>query len=361
VVQSGFIRIAQMVALALIVIDLADSGRKLDLVAKALVLGALFAAGTTLYQSEVLDLRRAGGNIAGGINDTAALLVTVVPLAFYLLRTSDRFIWGVVGTLYLGIAAVSVVVTFSRLNLLLMPPLLLVLYLLTLRDRRGRRWLVAVTVAGAAAATVFVPWAELADRAQTIDAYVDQTMRFGQAQTVTTPRGYHMRVGLAIARDHPFIGVGYGNYGFLFRDEYQFQVPGSTVLYGSVRSPHSAYIGIAADLGGVGLAAWLVLLGLSAASVAQAWRLARARGLRNLVPLIEALALMLGLHMFAYGFYAPNQTDKLLWLIMAMCIAVRIVVTDGVKDSDLIEHRSESSPEDLPSGALAGSSSPVNG
>jgi len=54
-----------MVALALIVIDLADSSRKLDLVAKTLVLSTLAAAGTTLYQAEVLGVRRAGADIAG--------------------------------------------------------------------------------------------------------------------------------------------------------------------------------------------------------------------------------------------------------------------------------------------------------
>jgi O-antigen ligase len=333
-VRVGFIRLAQMVALALIVIDLADSKRKLDLIAKTLVLSALAAAGATLYQAEILSVRRAGADIAGGINQTAMLLVTVIPLGFYLLRTSGRFIWGLVGTLYLGIAAVSVVTTYSRLNLLLLPPLIAVLYLLTARERRGRRWLLAVTVAGAVGATLFVPWDKLAERAESIDAYVDRTLQFGQMQAETSGRGYHLRIGLAIARDHPFIGAGYGNYGYLFRDEYQFQVSGEQKLYSGVRSPHSSYVGIAADLGAIGLATWLLLLGLCGASATRAWRRARAGGVHDLLALIEALVLMLGLHVFAYGFYAPNQTDKLLWLIMAMCMAVGYVVRAESQLSD---------------------------
>ena len=114
------------------------------------------------------------------------------------------------------------------------------------------------------------------------------------------------------------IGVGYGNYGYFFRDEYQFQVPGADKLYGSVRSPHSAYLGIAADLGAIGLAVWLLLLGLCATSAIRTWLRARVAGVRDMLPLIEALVLMIGLHIFAYGFYAPNQTDKLLWMVLAI-------------------------------------------
>ena len=228
----------------------------------------------------------------------------------------------------------------SRLNLILLPPLIGILYLLTARERRGRRWLVAVTAAGALAVMLFAPWDKIARQAATIDEYVDQTAQFGEAQAQTSPRGYHMRIGLAIARDHPLIGVGYGNYGHYFRDEYQFQVPGADRLYGSVRSPHSSYVGILADLGAIGLASWLLLLGLCAASAVRAWRRARAGGVLDLLPLIESLLLMMGLHILAYGFYAPNQMDKLLWMTMAMCIAVSYVVTAELTSSDWRENRS---------------------
>jgi len=201
-----------------------------------------------------------------------------------------------------------------------------------------------------------MPWDKLAQRAKTIDTYVGETIRFGQTQTTTSPRGYHMRIGLAIVRDHPLIGVGYGNYGYFFRDEYQFQVPGSTVLYGSARSPHSSYVGIAADLGAIGLAAWLLLLGLAAAGVTGAWRRARAGGLRELIPLIESLALMLGLHIFAYGLYTTNHTDKLLWLVMSMCIAVGHVVTMERKDSDSSDVPTRSTLELHSTGVFDGSS-----
>jgi len=326
-----------MVALALIVIDLADSRHRLDVIAKTLVVSSLVAAGMTLYQYEVLGARRAGADVAGGINDTAMLLVTLLPLGFYILRTSSSSAWKLLATVFLGISIVSVVTTLSRFNILLLPPLAVLLYLVTFRDRHTRGWLLAVTVAGAVGAALFMPWDKLKERTETIEAYADQTLQFGQAQAATSPRGYHLRIGLAIARDHPFIGVGYGNYGYFFRDEYQFQVPGAGKLWGSVRSPHSAYLGIAADLGAIGLAFWLFLLALCAASGIRAWRRARTGGVHALLPLIETLLFMLGLHMFAYGFYVPHQTDKLLWMIMAMCIAAGHVVTTEMENRDLRE------------------------
>jgi O-antigen ligase len=336
VVRSGFIRMAQVIALALIVIDLVDSRRKLDLIAKALVLSALLAAGMTLYQAQVLGLRRAGEDISGGVNNTAMMLVTVIPLGFYLIRTSRHYLWGLVGTLYLVLGAVAVVTTYSRMNLLLLPPLFAVLYLLTFRDRRGRRWLVAIGIAGAVAATLLVPWDELAKRIDTIDTYLNETMQLGPVQTEQSSRGYHLLIGLKIARDHPLIGVGYGNYGHFFRDEYQFQVPGAPKLYGSVRSPHSSLVGIAADLGAIGLAAWLLLQAICATSAIRAWRRARAGRTQDLVPMIEALLLMLGLNVVAYGLYAPNQGDKLLWIVMSLCIAAGHVVTAEIKGSESV-------------------------
>lgn len=320
-VVGGFVRLAQMVALALIIIDLADSKERLDLIAKTLVLSALVAAGITLYQAEILGVRRAGGDVAGGINDTAILLVTLLPLGFYLLRTSRHRTWKLLATVFIGISAVSVVTTFSRMNLLLLPPVVVVLFALAARDRQARVWLVAVAVSGTAGATLFVPWEKLAERAETIESYVDQTVRFGDEETATSPRGYHMRVGLAIARDHPLFGAGYGNYGYLFRDEYQYQVSGRDRSYSSVRSPHSAYLGIVADLGAIGLAFWLLLLLSCATNAARGWRHARSIGSTNLIALTESLLLMLGMHIFAYGFYAPHQTDKLLWVVMSMCVA----------------------------------------
>ena len=77
--------------------------------------------------------------------------------------------------------------------------------------------------------------------------------------------------------------------------------------------------------------------------------------------MIEALLLMLGLHIFGYGFYAPNQTDKLLWIIMAMCIAVGYVVTAEIARTDLRENFAGAELDGLRDGPIAGSLRRVGG
>jgi len=332
VVKSGFVRLSQMVVLALIIIDLADSRAKLDLIAKTLVLATLAAASVTLYQSQILGVRRAGNDVAGGINETAVLLVTVLPLGFYVLRSGGSVLWRIAGALFLPVIAVSVLATLSRMNMILLPVVALLLFLITFRERSARGWLVVLAVASVVGATLFTPWDKVRERAATIDTYLQGTINLEDEQTDTSPRGYHLLVGLQIARDHPLRGVGYGNYGYYFRDVYQFQIPGATKLYTSPRNPHSAYIGILADLGAVGLSLWVGLLGVAVIGVVRAWRLGRRLPGRQLVPLAETVGLMLALHVFAYGFYTSHQVEKLLWVIMAMSVVLgRLAAREAVE------------------------------
>jgi O-antigen ligase len=322
VVKSGFVRLAQMVLLALITIDLADSEQKLDLIIKSLVLGTLVAASITFYQGEILGARRAGNEVSGGVNETAIMLVTALPLGFYLLRTAGSFVWRLTGMVFVPVCAVSVLTTYSRMNLMLLAPLLCLLFLLTLRERQARSWLLILAVVGGVGAAFLVPWDRLRERADTISTYVDQTLQLEDSQTTQSARGYHLLVGLQIARDHPLLGVGYGNYGYEFRDVYQFQIPGGEKVWESPRNPHSAYVGIAADLGAIGIAIWLALLGACVARIVRAWRIARRAPAKDLLPLVETVGIMLALHVIAYGWYTSHQVDKLLWMIMAMSVVL---------------------------------------
>jgi len=339
VARSGFVSMAQMVLLAVIILDLVDTRERLDTLIKVLIVSAAVAAALTVYQSEVVGLRRAGANLTGGINSTAVLLVSTVPLGFYMLRGQSRLAWRFFGLLYIPLAVLGVVVTYSRFNLLLMPPILLAFTVLTLQERRSRGWLLGLLAFSAVAALVIVPWEKLQKRTETIAPYLAQTLQFGEESEATSPRGYHLRVGLAILRDNPILGVGYGNYGLYFTEEYQFQVSGADRLYHSWRSPHSSYIGIAADLGFVGLAIWISLLLASVSAVWRAWLLSRRSDDETLIPLVQALAAMLALQVVAYGWYMPQQREKLFWLVLALCAAVwRILNLERAWAAGDVEH-----------------------
>lgn len=321
VVRGGFTRLAQMIVLLSIIIDLARSWERLDSLAKALVIGATIAAALTIFQGVVLGYRRAGHDIGGDVNSTATIFMTVIPLGFYLMRSKQPMLWRLLGLVYVVAAAVAVNLTLSRFNLLLLPVVLLIMVLLTWRDRVNRGLLITLIGVGIAGFMWAVPIDKVIERSRTIAPYIAQTLGRDPAAVVTSGRGYHLKVGLEIAKDNPVLGVGYNNYGVLFYEEYQYSVPGRNRLYYGSRSAHSSYIGMLADLGLVGLSLWLAILFVPLRSIVIAWRANRSRPPTNPAVLAQGLAVALSLHILAYALYMPNQNEKILWVIIAMCVA----------------------------------------
>jgi O-antigen ligase len=339
--RAGAIQMLQFIALAILVLDMARTWDQVDQLVKALVVGSTVAAALVLHQSLVGGHRRAGGDIAGGINATATLLVTLLPLAFYLLRSPNRWPWKLLGVGYLAMAVPAVMLTYSRMNLLLLPLVLGFLVLDTLKGKRGRGWLISTGIAASIVALFVVPMDRLAQRADTILPYVQSTVVASDELEVLepSPRGYHIRLGLAVARDNPFLGAGFRNYGYMFRDEYQFLVPGAGRLYRSVRSPHSSHVGILADLGIVGFALWLVLVvGIGLGGAIWAWRSTSARPESRAHLLARGITVAIALQVFAYGWYTNIERSKLLWLLLGLAAAIQFMA----RPTGPVSKRSES-------------------
>lgn len=322
-IPGGFIQLAQLFAWALIVIDVVGSWKRADALAKALVLGALVAAGLTLQQFFLEGYQRAGGGVGGGVNVTAVILLTLMPFGFYLFRSRQNWIWRLTGLTYVAAAVLAIVVTFSRMNMLLLGPVMLVLCLETIRNRHGRAWFLALSAAAVLLGIFVIPWKRLEERAATISPYLEGTVAAGSAEAPeASGRGFHLMVGLAIFRDHPLLGAGYGNYGRLFLDQYQFEVPNAPKVWGTPRSPHSSHIGILADLGLVGALAWFSLLSVVLFNVLRACYLTwKDRGSPGQI-FARAATISLLLQIGPYGLYLPNQKDKLFWTLLALSVVV---------------------------------------
>jgi hypothetical protein len=166
------------------------------------------------------------------------------------------------------------------------------------------------------------------ERASTIGPYIASTLNPDPDNPISSGRGYHIRVGLAIAKDHPIAGVGYLNYGWYFVRQYQFEVGGRERLFTSPRSPHSSHVGILADLGLIGFTLWLLLLfAVGMRYSVAAWRISKRHGLLEYRFMAESLMVSFGLHALPYGMYQPNQQDKILWVLLPMTFAAyRLVV-----------------------------------
>jgi O-antigen ligase len=317
-------RLVLLFGLALLVMDLIRTWRQATWLARCLVLGGLVAAGLTLWQAYAGGARRAGGDVAGGINATALLLVCIMPFAFALARsTQGSMSWRLVGLIYLPVAGLAVIQTFSRMSLLMGSALLATEYVITLRSARGRMPLLALTAVAAVAFVSLVPMDKLQDRASTIVPYLRATLEGGStgAMASTSGRGFHLRMALAVFEDHPLLGGGYWNFG-RFALQYQYEVPGYSDVLQMPRSAHSSFFRILADLGLVGMSLWLALLTVTGRELWRAWKRTSKDPDAPAFMLVRATTFAFLLQQ-AYGFYAEMQIEKIFWVTLGLAVAMR--------------------------------------
>lgn len=328
-VFSGVYTLFQLFLWSLLVIALANTWDRIEWLAKALVMAGLVTAILTIqqYLTGNVFTGRAGEGIAGGFNNTAQILVTIVPFAFYLIRARLGWQWGLVSALCVILSLFAVALTFSRMGFIMLTLILFVEYWETIRAHTGRGLLVLITGLTLVIAVAVFHKSEVGERlqrrAQSIAPYLQESI--GQNDTgYLSARGYHTRVGLAIFQDHPLLGAGYDNYRRLFLSVYQFRVPGSDSIYGSPRSPHGTYVGFLADLGIVGFALWIGVLGIVLRNLHVAWSiLSKTRPSKHYL-LVRAVTYAFLLQV-AYAWYANVHLEKLVWLLLGLSVAVRLL------------------------------------
>jgi len=358
---SGTITIVQLFALALLLIDTLDSWKRTEWCIRVLIAAALATSILVLWQYFVGGAHRAGDNLAGGQNETAMLLVTLLPFAFYMIRSEQSHFWKLLGISYFLIASLAVLLSFSRMNMLLLPIVILSQFWLTLRHGRGRPWLAIATAGVVVVALLYAPWQQLERRAESILPYLRASVENpgGRGAAESSARGYHLRVGFAIFADHPVLGVGYRNYGEYFRRLYQFEVEGNEQLLDTIRSPHSSTVGIMADLGLVGLGLWVWLLGLGIYASFRAWRTLRRIAHRSdSFLLVQAVTSAYLLQAIAYPWYTPNQDQKLFWMILALTIVIyrlseELAARSGARSAGFAVASARPAPYAVPGDSLA--------
>lgn len=320
---SGLLQLVRLLVWGLLVMDLASSWDRIDWLAKLLTLGAVVASILTIQQFFVGGLRRAGEEIAGGPNGTAAILVTILPFAFYLIRSQGSRLWRLFGSLCVILASLAVLVTFSRSSYLLLPLAVLAHYWEAIRGRGGRGWLILMVGVAVIVAMTVIPLDLIRERAQTILPYVRSTLVGSDETSEVSPRGYAWRAGLALFQDHPILGAGYANYRFLVK-RYGFVVPSYAYPYGlgPAGSPHSSYVGIMAELGVIGLALWIGVLGIALRNLAVSWStLARTKPSTQFL-LVQAVTYSFLLEI-AYGWAIIIHQEKLCWLLLGLSVVIR--------------------------------------
>ena len=285
----------------------------------ALVAGGTVAAGYGIVASPNLsslagsptaatDLDRLGGTIADP-NLLAAVLVVAFVLAVALTATvrSPAARWALIGAA--GLALLSVFLTASRGGLVGLIAALGTGIVLA----RGRR---AAAIGGAlVVAAASVLYVGLFDP--------------GVAQRYSTADGGNGRtdlwkVGWRMAEANPVHGVGAGN----FRDSsahYVLAEPGaiqdSEFIIDQPRFAHNVYLEVLAELGVVGLALFLALVGAAIGTGVQAARRFARLGDASMELLSRAVVVAL-VALLATDFFLSDQFSKQLWLLLALCPAL---------------------------------------
>lgn len=333
----GLFSQVQLFFLSVLVVDLMKSWEHAGWVARFLVLGGLIAAGFSLEQYYIQGIKRAGDGVSGGINYTASFLVTLLPFAFYLISARTGGFWTLLGALYVPMGIAAVTVTFSRSSYILLVGVLVIHTWLLLRNRKQRLWV--VLMAGLViTAFVVAPKDAVNERVQSISPVLSRWLTPTEAdQLAADARAYHWRVGMAMLSDSPVLGVGFNNYGVEFIS-YQFEVPGLTDFYLEPRSAHSSYIALLTELGAVGLALFLFILGAAVHNLVRAgkWLLQRKNAEDHLY-LTEAVFYAL-VFQILYGWALNTHMNKNLWLILGMSVALVI-----------LSHQTRQQPDPMPS------------
>jgi O-antigen ligase len=272
-------------------------GGAVMVVVLAVVLGpASYVAGD--HSEGRLEVANFSANLLGAVCATALVLV---PALWPVARTRGR------RALVLAAAAVvayGLVGTESRSGFIA----LFVAVLAALVVCRGRRRAILATMlAGVALLGCFVAASPgILDRVTSGDS-------------TGTGRTELWRAGLDVAHDHPFAGVGIGNF-VVVSERYAQQVGPvkyAEVLIDDPKPVHNTIIEALAETGVVGLGLLILALGACMGATRRAARRLRAVGRPDL-ELTAQLVLVAQIAILAAGMFLPMTYSRQLWMLLAI-------------------------------------------
>jgi O-antigen ligase len=306
------VRFAQGIVLAFIVPSALRTRAELRWVLWAYLAGAMFAAAVGLMggaysqSASVNDARLSGG--FDDPNELAAVLVPGIAIAgMWWLATPARSMARWAYAFCVAFFLFSLVRTESQAGYLALATVIVVAIA---ASGPVRRQVVVATLAFALVTTAYYTFVARPTVITTL-----------ASEENTGARESLWKVGLSVLTDHPIAGVGAGNfvaveaqYGVSNLDLPRFDQIGQGELV------HNSYLQVAAELGIIGLVAFVAILGAALAASGRAIRCFSLADDREFE--LVARGLFLGtLGMLVAYFFATNQYEKQLWLLLAIGFA----------------------------------------
>jgi putative inorganic carbon (HCO3(-)) transporter len=337
------------VVLYLLVVNAVDSAATLRLAIWGLLAAGLVLALVTIYQQVTAsyfrpywglgqvdgafyrgqsDVARLAGPL-GDPNYYAQILLPLIPLGLLTIRRERAPLLRLAAGAITVLVVIAMAFTYSRGAAL---ALAVVVIAMAMMGYLRLSHLAALAV-GVAILLAAVP--AYRDRVATIASIGGATAQAGEqtsADESSRSRTTEMlAAGLAFL-DHPVFGVGPGGFPYYYQvyaprigiEVHETATSGADKGGAAQREAHDLFVGIAADLGGAGLAVFLAILGVTFTGLVRVRR--RWRELRpDLVNLADSMFLAL-LAYLAAGVFLSLAFERYFWLLVALAGAAAAVL-----------------------------------
>lgn len=303
-------RLGGQLLMMLLIVRIVRTPRDMRILLFGLAAAALFSALVVIFETEtgIRLLSRTGGfDRSRGASDqnptTAALMQTfgvTMALALGLSYARGRLL-----TLSAGLVGIlGIFLSYARSASLTVAAVAL---LIAWHHRRSRYFpLGAILAMGAIAAMLpMIP-----------DTFWNRLAALGNFDTDMTlwrRVGYNL-IGLDLVAQHPLFGIGPGNFPQVYMDPQYRYMPGRTL---EPRDLHNMYLGVAAELGLVGLATFV---GVIASGIIRLLR--RTAQCSDPTARAFATALLFGsLAYYVGSLVTPAQYVKFTWVLVGLAVA----------------------------------------
>jgi len=281
------------------------------------IVWALSAVTGLLAIAEYLQGSGRATGVAGDANFFASLQIVAIPIGAVLAAHARTVAIRTVLLAGVGIAVGSVFVSLSRGGILALATLVLLLSLQPARAffrTRVRKRLFLGVVIVATGVLLTASYGELSERTSSL-------FKTGDGGSGRANLWLGARTGIA---EHPVLGLGFGAFpsesNALMRktpgvdfSAYRLRPTGQYV--------HNAYLGSLVELGPLGLALFLAMLGLTLRALRRAARIAATNGSL----LISGVARALGISLVGFGLtslFLSTETDRTLWVLMGLALTL---------------------------------------
>ncbi len=319
---SALLLLAQLVALYVVVINLVDSVRRVQIILAIVVAVSLVLALLTV--SRVPDVDLEGGRVdlgqvsVGDVNAQAAYLLPGATLLMVLFSRRVQVVQKLLLLLGLSLIVLAILATSSRGA---MVALAVILVLGVIVDHS--LWQVALPALLIGTLAVLVLPHTFFERLESIVTLSDRAA--GRLDI--------WLVAFQIIRTHPVLGVGLGSFPKAF-DKHVSETQDILLNIGRGRASHNTLLNVQSELGIVGLALFVIFIAMALQGGFIAVRNWRRVGSHRTASL--ALAVWLSLvGILVTGLFLDVQYWKLFWLLLALPEVMRRLSVQSVRETAL--------------------------